>query len=51
MTDVELLVEASSGSPDLANWPKITVQKSIVPACNMQFEIWSLDRFWSKTQS
>ena len=52
MTDVELLVDirkASGGRPvDLANWPN---QKSIVPACSMQFEIRSLDRFWSNTRS
>ena len=51
MTDVELLVDirkASDGRPvDLANWPNHG-QKSIVPACSMQFEILSLDRFWSK---
>ena len=42
MTDVELLVDirkASGGHPvDLANWPNHR-QKSIVPACSMQFEV------------
>ena len=41
MTDVELLVEhirtASSGCPDLANWPNHTADID-VPACSMRFK-------------
>ena len=34
-------------------WPTgpIMVQKLIVPACSMHFEIQSLDSFWLKTRS